>query len=292
MRRLHLGGTPPPDPGVYRGVAFDVYASWDAANASLLHGFARTPAHVRHELDKGGHSPTPALDLGWLTHLAILEPARFEGEVAVAPKVDRRTKAGKATWAQWQAEHEGRHVATADHHRSALAMREAVLAHETAAEFFRGPGASEVSIVWEDPGTRLPCKARMDRIGRIGEWPIVGDLKTATSGGRRAFERAAFDFGYAAQAAHYLAGLQEVVPVPEGNPFRRFVHFVVESVEPHLVACYELDESALAYGDDERRRHLKTLAECIHTGEWPGYPPGVEMASLPAWAFKVWTEAA
>jgi hypothetical protein len=90
------------------------------------------------------------------------------------------------------------------------------------------------------------------------------------------------------QAVHYLTGLEALYPIPDGNPFRRFVFFVVESEPPYLCACYELDDNALEEGASKRKRYLKTWRECVETGEWPGYPPGIDYASLPPWAFKIY----
>ncbi len=279
-----------PKPGLYQSLPFDEYAAWEAVNHGILQGFSRTPAHVRYELDHGGKEPTRSLDLGWLTHLAVLEPARFEAGVVVPPKVDRRTKEGKATWEQFSAGNVGKQFVQEDEYRKVLAMRDALLAHPTAGEFLRSRGVSELSVLWEDHEHGIICKARIDRVGYVGEWPIVGDVKTARNASRRAFERAIYDYGYHVQAVHYLAGLHALVPIEEGRAFRRFVFFVVESEAPHCVACYELDDAALAQAEQDRQRYLRTWRQCVETGRWEGYSDGIDLASLPAWAFKAWTD--
>jgi exodeoxyribonuclease VIII len=273
-------------PGILRDLDFDTYHAIDAVNHGILQGFTRTPAHVRYELDHGGKGRTPSLDLGWLTHVAVLEPERYEEQFVVPPKVDRRTKEGKATWARFEAANPGKQAIAPDEDEWARAMRNALFAHPTAGEFLRSQGVSEVSILWDEGGT--PCKARIDRIGRIGEWPIIGDVKTARNASRREFERASYNYGYGLQAVHYLAGLEAVVPIPAGAPFRRFVFFVVESAPPHPVACYELDDTTLAQAEQDRQRFLRKWRECKKSGRWPGYPDGIELASYPAWAFKAW----
>lgn len=273
-------------PGIHKGLPFETYAAIHAVNHTILHGFTRTPAHVRYELDHGGKEPTRSLDLGWLTHVAVLEPERYEASFVVPPKVDRRTKAGKEEWARFEAANPGKQAVDPSDHERAQAMRRALLAHPTAGEFLRGPGVSEVSLVWEEDGLRE--KARVDRIGRIGEWPIVGDIKTARNASRREFERVLYIYGYATQAVHYLTGLERLVPVPEGAAFRRFVFFVVESEPPHAVACYEIDDATLSQAAQEREHFLRKWKECRESGRWPGYPDGVELASYPAWAMKSW----
>lgn len=278
-------------PGLHKGVSFDDYQTWDAANASTLNGFSRTPAHVYYALLHGGKKRTAALDLGWLFHLAVLEPERFEAETVVPPNVNRKTKVGKATWAQFEAEHADKTLIDADTFAKVKAMAESLMKHETAAEFFStNPGHNEVSILWEDKEHGIRCKARIDRIGTIGEWPIVADLKTARNAARRSFERDIHTYGYYVQAAHYLAGLEALYPVPSGNNFRRFVFFVVENEPPYCCAAYELDDSALDEGRLKRSQYLKTWRQCVESGKWPGYDSGIDLASLPPWAFKVFSE--
>ncbi len=279
-----------PAPGLYQGIEYDEYESWDAVNASRLNGFSRTPAHVHYEMTHGGKERTPSLDLGWLVHVAVLEPDRYESGFVVPPKVDRRTKAGKAAWAEFTAANPDKEFVDADTWAKVNAMRSSLLEHPTAGEFFGGRGHNEVSVIWMDSESGVMCKARIDRVGFVGEWPIVGDLKTARNAARRPIERAIFDYGYDVQAAHYLAALEALYPVPAGNPFRRFVFFVIESEPPYLCACYELDDAALNEGEQKRRRYIAKWQRCVETGVWEGYPPGIEYASLPAWAFKHWED--
>ncbi|MDD5304009.1 MAG: PD-(D/E)XK nuclease-like domain-containing protein [Elusimicrobia bacterium] len=283
-----FGRTPAPKPGFYKGVDFDTYASWDAVNSHILTGLRRTPAHLRHELLNGGLDPTPSLEAGWLLHLAVLEPERFEAEVVVPPKVDRRTTQGKATWAGFQAANPGKRSVDADLYSQVCAMRDSLRAHPSAGAWFERPGANEVSIVWEEREAGVVCKARIDRVASIGGWPIVGDVKTARNAARRPFERVLYDYGYHIQARHYLAGLEALSPIPDGQAFRRFCFFVVETEAPYCVAVYELDETALAAAEQDRQKHLRTWRQCVEAGEWPGYPVGIELVSIPAWALKVW----
>lgn len=279
------------EPGIYKDISFDDYAAWAAVNATTLNGFCRTPAHVYYEMMHGGKERTPALDLGWLVHLAVLEPIRFRDEIVIPPAVDKRSRVGKAMMAEFELENEGKTLVDAESHIKIEAMAAAVLNHETANEFFvKNGGTNELSFVWTDEDSGLLCKGRADRIGSIGEWPIVGDLKTSKDASRREMEKSVYKYGYHIAAAHYLEGLQALYPIPSGNSYRRFVLFVVESVPPYLCAVYEIDESALAEGEVQRRKYLEKYRECVATGIWPGYSSGIDYVSLPPWAFKVFQE--
>ncbi len=280
----------PVEPGIYRGVPFEEYFSWDAVNASMLKKFSKTPAHVRHWLDRGGDDDaTPSLDLGWLFHLAILERERFDDQVVVAPVVNKRTNIGKAQLAEFEARHAGKYVAEEKTFGQVRAMARALLSHEKAAPYF-AEGGSEISVVWDDKATGIRCKARVDHVAPLDGWPIVGDLKSAEDASPWAWERAVARYGYHISAVHYLEGLEALVPIPAGVPFRRFVHFVVESDPPHCVALYELDDAAREEGAIKRRRYLRQWKECTSTGRWPGYPTEIQVSTLPRWAFTDYHE--
>ena len=90
--------------------------------------------------------------------------------------------------------------------------------------------------------------------------------------------KATRDFGYHVQAAFYrraaaLLGLGDV----------RFLFVAVEKTSPHLPSVVEFDAEALAEADRLVTQAITAYAECTATGRWPGYPPGIHLASLPPW---------
>ncbi len=286
-----IGRVKAPPPGLYPGIDFDTYASWEAVNQTILKGFSRTPAHVLYSLQTGGET-TPALELGWITHLATFEPDSYEQKVKAAPVLDKRTKKGKKIWADLEADHPDRLIVRFEDDAKARAMAKAIRSHPTARVFLEGRGENEISVVWyeENNGYKIKCKSRLDRYGFLNEWPVIGDLKSTRNAGRRQFERSILDFGYDVQAAHYLAGLESLFPIESGDPYRRFLFLAVESSPPHVPAVYELDDEALEEGNRKRLVYLNKWRECVDSNKWPGYPDGVQIASLPPWALKVFTE--
>jgi exodeoxyribonuclease VIII len=276
--------------GFYRGVPFEDYVAWDAANSHGLQTLIRqTPAHLRYELDHGGTEETEALAVGHLLHVAVLEPESWARGYVVAPHLDRRTKAGKAALAAFEAEHQDATVVAPERHALVSAMAAALLAHPTAKEILAGPGVSELSLLWEEGG--MPCKARLDRVGQLGAEAVIGDVKTCTDASRRTFERSVHTYGYHIQAAHYIAGAEAVVPQPAGNPRRRFLYICVEKTPPHCVAVYEIDDFALGEGDVLRRRALRAWMACRESGDWPGYGAGADIVSIPQWAIRSFDDA-
>ena len=45
-----------------------------------------------------------------------------------------------------------------------------------------------------------------------------------------------------------------------------------------------LGDDVLDAARRENRRLMDTYAECKRTGVWPGYPAGINLINLPAWA--------
>jgi len=271
---------PTPEPGVYHDVPYDEYAAWGAVNQSLLKQFRRSPAHARWWMT---HQPEPtaAMIFGTAVHAAVLEPDRFASEYAMAPQVDRRTKAGREEWAAFLADLGDGTVLTAAEYGQCAAMREAVLRHPKAAALLAGDGRSEVSILWQHPdGPR--GKARLDRFTRFQGWPTVVDLKTTRDAQPWAFAKQAHQLGYHVQAAYTLEGLRYLSDVP-----RRFFSVAVEKAPPYGVRVYEFDEQALEQGEREWRRYLAAHMRATEADEWPGYPDAIEPLVLPGYAIDV-----
>lgn len=271
--------TIPTEPGIYKGLSFTDYALIDAVNASKLEPFMRSPAHAREEMLHPSED-TKATALGHAFHTFLLEPNRFHAEYVVPPKVDRRFKAGKETWAAFEAENPGKLAISAAELESYEGMAESILAHDFARELLSGPGLIEVTIIWRDAATGLLCKARLDRVARHPSgWTFVTDLKTARDAEERAFARQASQLGYFRQIAWYRDGLNLLRPQP-----RRCVFIAVEKERPYAVACHEVDDRGLEQAARENRAHLDQFKQCEDSGVWPGYGSGLSLIDYPIWA--------
>lgn len=274
-------------PGLHRGMSYDEYARIEAARHSFLCYFERTPAHARERM----LNPRPETDfqaIGHAEHVAILEPARFELEFAAQPYMgDRRSSKVRADEDKFRADHPGITFLTVDEFDLCLRMRDAVWAHPTASEILRGKGHNEVTAVWDERETGIRCKARLDRLTKLGDWSVIADVKTSRDASPRRFSRDVLKYGYAHQGAMYLDGVDTLAPRP-----RKFVLIVVEKERPYCVAAYEMEQDALDLAADQYRKHLRTYADCLATGRWPGFDDGLGYISLPSWAFKFHGEEA
>lgn len=267
------------EPGIYPGLSFSDYHRIRAASHTVLDPFSRSAAHAREAM-LHPPEPTEARALGHAFHVCLLEPERYALEYVVPPKVDRRTKAGKAEWAEWEAGHPAVICLDPEDQEQFERMRDSVLAHATAREILTGPGASEFSIVWTDDETGVLCKGRPDRVGAIGGYSFLVDVKTTRNASERAFAKDVASYGYHRQLAMYRDGLSALRP----GPARRAAIIAVEKDPPYCVAVHELDERCLEQGQREYRGHLTAYKRCKETNVWPGYGEGLGLLDLPPWA--------
>lgn len=254
-----------PEPGIYKDIPVAQYHALDAVSQSLLKRCQRSLAH--------GHAPqkppTPDMEFGTLCHSYILTPEDMLDQYVVAPRCDRRTKEGKATFADFQASAAGRQIVDADDLAAAKAMREAVHAHPAAAEML-AVTRRELSCVWIDCDTGLPCKARVDLDGE--DW--LGDLKTTRDASPRWFPGECAKYGYHIQGAWYHRAIR----------CDEFRIIAVEKEPPHAVSVYRLSAESLAIGYELGERLLREYADAKRLDIWPAYPDEIQTLELPAWA--------
>ena len=122
------------------------------------------------------HSDREHVSKTWLDKInrSPLEPDRFNTEFVCSPKLDKRTKAGKEEYAQFEAENSGKVVVDKSSFDKAVSMRDSVRAHK-ASRALLDAGSAEQSVFWNDSEFEVGCKAR-------GDWVrenIIVDLKTS-----------------------------------------------------------------------------------------------------------------
>ena len=227
--------------------------------------------------------PTPAMLFGTLVHSMVLEPETVDSLYHVM-QASATTKAGKAERAQ--AIEEGKTIVSAADFAKAKAMQARVQAHPAASWLLGLPGHSEVSMFWEmqtEDGRIRQCKARADRIAKVGEGEVIIDLKT-TSGpvSPAELEKTVARFGYHRQAAWYCDGYERIA----GKPCLGFYFIFISTTQPYLVTAGKMNDEAQAIGWGDCLKAEKILHECEASGKWPGYADQLIEFDLPAWAYK------
>jgi exodeoxyribonuclease VIII len=258
-------------------LSFDEYRAITACNWSSLKHMSKSPAHYQEAL-QNPPTQSPALLLGSALHTLALEPNFFPERYAVVPPgIDRRTKAGREAFAEFEASAAGKAILTPDQDNTVRQMAAAVLRHPTASRLLSMCGQRELSVGWTDEETGTPCKCRIDAYSKGNG--LVVDLKSSDDGSPAAFARTCAKYGYHGQSSFYLDGLQAA-----GAYATQFLFVVVEKNPPYAVAVYLCDEPMIDAGRLKYQECLRLHAECSAADNWPGYPEEVQPLSLPSWA--------
>lgn len=296
------------------------YRSHPAISRSELWWIDRSPEYFQFRKNNP-LEPTPALLFGQVAHKLLLEPGDFETDFAVAPAVDRRTKAGKESWEAFLLECGDRIAVDAATYEQASDMIAAARLNPLVNELL--DGEHEVPLFWTDPDTGVECKCRWDAWKRDENGvPVIVDYKTTMNASYRSFLRDVIDYGYHFQAAMYSEGAIQNDMCPrliKGKPKKRWqkdpetgkrryytetpetivmggtegeiihprwIFIVQEKVEPYSVNIFEMDMDFITAGYDKFRELIGTYVSCESTGFWPGYlgpfnEPNI--LTLPAW---------
>ncbi|MBK1735579.1 hypothetical protein CKO15_09840 [Halorhodospira abdelmalekii] len=266
-----------PQAGIYSSMPNAVYHGAEGISSSQVRDLLRSPLHCwsRHlDPQRQETSPTPAMQLGTAVHSAVLEPGKWEQEYIVAPKVDRRTKAGKEAWATFQEEAGSRTVLTAEQCDRALAIAGAVRGHSAARKLLAEEGAAEISVFDFDRTHDLLLKVRPDW---WSERALV-DLKTTTDASPEGFRRKILALQYHVQAAFYI----DLIEVATGD-YHPWYWIAVETEAPYAVAVYHADHALIDEGRKLYKQALALYAECQTRDYWPGYSETVMRMALPDW---------
>lgn len=179
--------------------------------------------------------------------------------------------------AEWEKVNEHRTILNPEQWKTIHAMRDALMAHPAANALLTGvPGEAEKSVYWIDATTGVLCRCRPD-------WwrddNLIVDLKTTEDASPEGFARSIAKFRYDVQDAFYTDGVQQAT----GKRPKAFVFIAVEKKPPYGVGVYVLDAETKDLGRAQYQHDLRVYAECVRTGEWPGYGDKIQTINLPAW---------
>jgi len=216
-----------------------------------------------------------AMGLGTAIHTAWMEPELFESEFITEPKIDKRTKQGKADYQIFLDEAANKNIISIDTERKVLNMKRA-LDYNFNAKSLLEHSIVESSVFWTDEETGLDLRVRPD-IWREGLF--IADLKSTKDASRAEFQKTIYKFGYHISAAMYLDGMRAI-----GQPMDDFIFICVESSAPYLTAIYTLSEDALDIGYREYREALKNIKKSVDSGIYKGHNRDkITEISLPSW---------
>ncbi|WFE41921.1 PD-(D/E)XK nuclease-like domain-containing protein [Micromonospora sp. WMMD998] len=269
-------------PGIYLGVLDADYHRDPVPGGSLSSTGARKllppscPALFRHWLDNG-QGTKPVFEHGKAAHQRVLGV----GPDLVLVDRDRwDTKEVKARVAAIR-EAGGVPLKRADMEQ-VDAMAAKIREHPLAGRLLDPDrGQAEVSLFWQDPETRVRCRARLDWAPDPGAGrPLLVDYKTCDSAEPEKLEKAVNQYGYHVQRGHYLPGAKATGLVGEDA---ELLFVFQEKRPPYLVTVVELHPVAKRIGEHLAREARHLYRECTTSGRWPGYADDVVLLSLPGY---------
>jgi hypothetical protein len=248
--------TTPTEPGIYRGLPFDVYQDIDVSPKAYM------DAKVSPSIS------SPAMVLGSAVHAMVLEPDTFEDTYAI---YDGKVRKGKA-WDSFSADNDGKEILTGAEFDTASRVSLSVLGQTVTAGIFRET-EKELSLIWIDETTGLKCKARIDSLGQY-----LVDLKTTSADTPQAFMSAAAKYFYHSQMAFYARGADALGLAYDG----------VKIVAAQTKGLYEsfvvnVPEQTLLDGGEFIDKWLQMVVECEEAGEYKGVGEEEYDFYLPEW---------
>jgi len=239
---------------------------------------AKTPAHVYDAFFAPDREQpdSAALDFGKMFHAAVLEPETFDDKYMVMPEgLDRRTKEGKALWADILASG-----------KQAVADNKFNDVKKMAANIHKLPIWSK--IMANNPQFEKTVRTDRKRIRMdifvepCDDFPrgLIGDLKSCADASPYKFGYDCNKLGYHIQAAHYCDVVFEV------SGFKPdFIILASEKTRPFIAKAYEIGQIELSIGLKLASEAYGRLIECLALEEWPSYGQDIEPIALPTFAY-------
>lgn len=232
----------------------------------------KSPMHFKYSQEHH-EEDTPAFLEGRAAHKLILEPETFTEEFAICPECDRRTKEGKAIYAEFLEQAEGKDVLTPDIMTKITEMAEAIKQNEIAVKFLKGE--HERSFFWTDSETGEACKVRPDCLAEVDGQKYIVDYKTTDSCADGHFERSVRKYGYKFQAGMYREGVFQ-------NTFEdyKFAFVAQEKKAPYASRVYICDDDFTREGYEAFREAIGIYHWCKEHDNFYGYQGPENMTTL------------
>ena len=214
-----------------------------------------------------------AFRIGSAVHCMVLEPHLFSERYAAAPRVDKRTKQGKADWEIFQSAVGGRELLTENENAEIIATAQAFGKHADLIDMLSSEKIIEQPIYFELFGQQFKAKPDCVILSRS----TIIDIKTTASVKPRKFAWSAMDYGYHRQAAIYMHACE----LKYQKPFR-FLFACVEKKYPFEVSVSELDGEDVAAGWDQVEKLVDEYQRRKEQNDWlPNHSKGIVSLQLP-----------
>jgi len=200
---------------------------------------------IFHYLHKKDFEPTEPMKVGSAFHLLVLEPEKYENEVAIMPEWNLRTNEGKANKELFEIKNNDKIILKKDDVANFAFMYSNLIKHPEYSNLFESNNIEiEKEIEFEYRG--IECRSKLDLINH--DLGVIIDLKTINS-----CERAenSVKYDYARQGAFY----QLAVNLEYGITYDVIFVFVEKSF-PSLCKFIKFSDDTIERGQNEYNRIL------------------------------------
>lgn len=260
LQQMHEYG---PVKGVYKVIDDDYHAFKAGVNSTSIKAASISLAHynsVAHPDENAPVSGRPDyFTFGSAFHAYMLDKEEFNKSFIVKPKVDMRTKEGKA----WKAENAHRSILTTEDMYKIKKMAENVYASDYWNHFTDGEYYTELAMFWVCELSGMQCKSKVDLLS-----PMYGilDLKTT---GKTITDREIYfgykNYKYQIQEAHYVAGLRACIP----SFSESFTLGWVEKAAPYSTRASRLEDASRTNAESEYKQLMVDIAYANQNNSYP-----------------------
>ena len=201
------------------------------------------------------------LDIGSALHKIVLEPKEFNDEFAIAPVVNKRTKAGKEEWEQFVEKNQDKTILSKEDFELVESMKNKLLALPNLKKWLEA-GIAEKSFFAKIDGVDVKC--RPDLLIKTKSGYIVIDLKTMSSEATAEnFTKASGNFLYHLQDAVYREVLKR-----NGINVIDFIFAGVSKLDYSGADYFRHDVTSLDLGKELMDKALFKFKWCLENNEW------------------------
>ena len=194
---------------------------------------------------------TPAMRLGTLAHMVLLEPVEMLNRVVVWTGKDKKGN----KWEAFKGEANGRTIVTKAEVDRVINMRSVLMANTTARGLIARITHTESPISWTDSAYGLAC-GRPDFYGN----DFLGEYKTCRNISKFRFLRECKSRGYDMGLAWYWEGLRHPQTV---------VMIAQQNTRPYSVACFTAANRAIEPAYNRAKEIAVHYRACELTGRFP-----------------------
>jgi exodeoxyribonuclease VIII len=243
------------------------YRAFPAFNQSAAKHILTSPAQYQAYINTP-QEETKALRFGTFVHSAVLEPHTLNDLYATAPDCDRRTKEGKAAWAEF---------ATANAGKTILDYEESALGHLVAssARFALkrlGVEFDATEVMYHVDYNGVPLKAAIDGVAGDYLW----DIKTTDDASAAGMLKAIRNYRYNLQAYWYRL----VYELATGRRPLGFRFLFIEKEPPFACSICEVGPELMSWAIADFEKAVTLYKECTASGVWPAYPDDIQVIDV------------